>query len=85
MVDTFHPFLGKNSQINMKKELLVTITGIIVLVSGVIFHLQGQSIVGPQSSFMYANPEWITYGMQIAIVGAIIILIGGIILLRFRK
>jgi len=42
----------------------------------VIFHLQGQSIVGPESSFMYSNPQWITYGIQIAISGGIILTIG---------
>ena len=50
--------------------------GIIILILGIIFHLQGQSIVGPESSFMYSNPEWITYGMQIAIVGIIVIAAG---------
>lgn len=39
---------------------------------GIIFHLQGQSVVGPESSFMYANPEWVSYGIQIAISGIII-------------
>jgi uncharacterized membrane protein len=47
--------------------------GIIVMVLGVIFHLQGQAMVGPESSFMYSNPEWITYGLQILIVGILII------------
>ena len=43
--------------------------GIITFIFGLIFDLQGQSIVGPESSFMYANPDWITYGIQIMIVG----------------
>ena len=50
--------------------------GIITLVFGLIFDLQGQSIVGPESSFMYANPDWITYGIEIMIVEVIIIGIG---------
>lgn len=50
--------------------------GIITLVFGLIFDLQGQSIVGPESSFMYANPDWITYGIEIMVVGIIIIGIG---------
>ena len=50
--------------------------GIITLVFGLIFHLQGQSVVGPESSFMYANPNWITYGIEIMVVGTIIIGIG---------
>ena len=68
----------------MKKSFSVIIIGVIVLVLGVIFHLQGLSLVGPQSSFMYSNPEWITYGLQIVIIGTII-LIGGIILVKIRK
>ncbi len=54
---------------------LVTI-GTIILIFGLIFHLQGQSIIGPESSFMYSNPDWITYGIQIAIVGIIIVAAG---------
>ena len=50
--------------------------GIIIFILGIIFHLQGQSVVGPESSFMYANPEWISYGIQIAISGIIISGIG---------
>ena len=57
----------------------IAIVGTIILGLGITFHLQGQSIVGPESSFMYKNPDWITYGMQIAIVGTITI-ISGIIL-----
>ena len=49
------------------------IIGGIILVLGIIFHLQGHSVVGPESSFMYSNPEWITYGIQILIIGAVII------------
>ena len=48
------------------------LVGTIIFILGVIFHLQGQSIVGPESSFMYANPEWISYGIQIAVSGIVI-------------
>ena len=47
-----------------------------MIASGVIFHLQGQAIIGPESSFMYSNPEWITYGQQIAIIGIFLISVG---------
>ena len=47
------------------------IIGIIIFILGTIFYLQGESVVGPESSFMYANPEWISYGIQIAISGII--------------
>ena len=67
----------------MKGTKLLFAIGTIVLIFGIIFHLQGQSVVGPESSFMYSNPDWITYGIQIAIVGAIIIVSGiGISLIK---
>lgn len=63
----------------MKVAKPVIILGIIVIVAGVIFHLQGQAKVGPESSFMYSNPEWITYDQQIAISGILIIGFGMIL------
>ena len=60
----------------MKIGLTVSIIGIIILILGIIFYLQGLSIVGPESSFMYSNPEWITYGLEIIIAGVIIIGVG---------
>ena len=53
----------------MKIWEVVVVIGTIIFIFGNIFHLQGQSIVGPESSFMYANPEWVTLGFQILIVG----------------
>ena len=63
----------------MKGAKVLVITGTIVLIFGIIFHLQGQSVIGPESSFMYSNPDWITYGIQIAIAGIIIVGTGIII------
>lgn len=63
-------------------RILITI-GTIISFFGIIFHLQGQSIVGPESSFMYANPEWVTYGIQIVILGIIILGIG--IFIKFKS
>ena len=60
----------------MVKEKILVIVGIIIMILGLIFHLQGQSTIGPESSFMYSNPDWITYGMQISIVGIVIFGIG---------
>lgn len=60
----------------MKGKKAVIITGIGIMIMGVIFHLQGQSIVGPESSFMYSNPQWVTYGIQIVVVGGIILAVG---------
>ncbi len=53
----------------MKIGIALIILGILIFLSGVLFHLQGQGIVGPESSFMYYNPEWITYGLQIVFIG----------------
>ncbi len=60
----------------MKGVKQLVVIGTIILIFGLIFHLQGQSIVGPESSFMYSNPDWVTYGIQIAIVGIIIVVAG---------
>jgi len=60
----------------MKGVKPLVIIGTIILIFGLIFHLQGQSVIGPESSFMYSNPEWITYGIQVAIVGIIIVVAG---------
>jgi len=48
------------------------IIGAGISILGVIFHLQGQSVIGPESSFMYANPDWVSFGIQIVILGIII-------------
>ena len=66
----------------MKGGKTLIITGIVVGVFGLIFHLQGQSILGPESSFMYSNPEWITCGMSMILVGAIFSSIGLVVLKR---
>ena len=67
----------------MKVAKPAVILGIIIIVTGIIFHLQGQAKIGPESSFMYANPEWITYGQQIAISG--IAIIGFDVFLKISK
>jgi len=63
----------------MKISHLIIAVGIIVMALGLIFHLQGQAVVGPETSFMYANADWITYGLGIAIVGSSILVVGIII------
>ncbi len=63
----------------MKISHLIIAVGIIVMALGLLFHLQGQAVVGPEASFMYANADWITYGLGIAIVGSSILVVGIII------
>ena len=58
------------------KSLPIIILGIIVMIFGIIFHFQGQGMIGPESSFMYQNQNWIDNGIYIGMVGVIIILIG---------
>ncbi len=65
----------------MKIGITLIILGILIFLSGVLFHLQGQGIVGPESSFMYYNPEWITYGLQIAFIGGVILGFGALLVI----
>ncbi len=60
----------------MKTRSLGIIPGIIISASGIIFHFQGRGIVGPESSFMYSNPDWIDYGIILIIIGLVITGIG---------
>mgnify|MGYP000577179140 FL=1 len=60
----------------MNIGIIVSVSGVIFVILGIIFYLQGLSLVGPESSFMYSNPKWITYGFEIIIAGVIIIGIG---------
>ena len=51
-------------------------TGGIIITLGILFHLQGLAIVGPESSFMYANEQWLTNGIWIAIAGVFFLAVG---------
>ena len=50
--------------------------GVVILAFGVIFFLQGNSVVGPTSSFMYSNPKWIVNGLWVAAGGMAVIAVG---------
>jgi hypothetical protein len=80
IINSVYPFLVEIKKKDMKGGMALLIIGIIIGISGIIFHLQGQSIVGPEESFMYSNPDWITYGLEIVIIGAIISSIGFVII-----
>ncbi|MDH3853722.1 MAG: hypothetical protein OES23_04645, partial [Nitrosopumilus sp.] len=81
-INSVYPFLLEVKKEFMEKGKIVTIIGFIIMIFGLIFHLQGQSIVGPESSFMYSNPDWITYGIQISIIGIVIVGTGLLIIKR---
>lgn len=50
--------------------------GIVLIVFGIIFQYQGRGVLGPESSFMYYNKDWIDYGIGIIISGIILVGIG---------
>ncbi len=60
-------------------SLPIVIIGVILVIFGIIFNFQGQGVVGPESSFMYQNQEWIDYGVMISMMGVILILIGYVV------
>ena len=65
---------------------MIIASGVVVIAFGMIFFLQGNSIVGPATSFMYSNPQWIVNGEWIDISGIIILVIGiGVSLRRPRS
>lgn len=60
----------------MEAHKLVFIAGMCMLVLGPVFILQSAEVVGPESSFMYANPEWSINGAAVAAAGAAICVVG---------
>ncbi len=61
---------------SVKFYKVIVVVGSIMIAFGVLFMAQSQSLVGPQSSFMYKNPEWTVNGGTIAGIGAVIIAAG---------
>ncbi len=55
------------------------IASIILVISGIIFTLQSNSVIGPSSSFMYASPEWASNGFIIIGIGVSVAVIGIIV------
>jgi hypothetical protein len=55
----------------MRKYILVKVlivVGCIFLISGIVFVAQSKSERGPQSSFMYSNPQWTVNGFACGII-----------------
>lgn len=55
---------------------IMIIAGSIVCAFGILFIAQSQSVVGPESSYMYRNPDWSLNGNIIAAAGAATIAAG---------
>ncbi len=71
-----HFLLGKIVFNKMRIGKAIVVIGAVVIIAGIIFHFQGQGTLGPESSFMHSNPEWITYGLEVVILGIGVIITG---------
>jgi hypothetical protein len=72
------------SLIFMRKSILVKlllIVGSVLVIAGIIFVAQSNSMIGPQSSFMYSNPIWTVNGFAVSISGLVMVICG--LLIRF--
>jgi uncharacterized membrane protein len=70
----------------MRKSTLVKVllvVGFVLIIAGMIFVAQSNSMIGPQSSFMYSNPQWTVNGFAISVVGFVILACA--ILIHFVK
>jgi hypothetical protein len=65
-------------------KLQVEIIGIVLVLAGLIFTAQSQSLLGPQSSFMYSNPSWTINGFMFILAGVIILILNIIVKIVFR-
>ena len=63
---------------------LLALVGVLLLLAGFVFVLQGMGIVGPDSSFMFNNPTWIYQGVAVMAVG-LLALGGGLYLSRRQR
>ena len=50
--------------------LALILAGAAVAALGLLFHMQGRGVVGPEQSFMYNSPDWLQYGILLAAAGA---------------
>ncbi|NDB91231.1 MAG: hypothetical protein EB167_00715 [Nitrososphaeria archaeon] len=67
----------------MKSSKAIIVSGVIMTIFGIIFQFQGKGTIGPESSFMYYNKDWIDYGFGIVVLGAVLCGLG--IFSYFRK
>jgi hypothetical protein len=63
---------------------MLIVIGTLSTIAGLMFTAQSKSLVGPQSSFMYSNPEWTINGFMILGVG-LAVLFSGIVIWIYTK
>jgi hypothetical protein len=63
---------------------MLIVIGTLSTIAGLMFTAQSKSLVGPQSSFMYSNPEWTINGFKILGVG-LAVLFSGIVIWIYTK
>jgi len=84
-LSTHFAFYAWSSHNQKMRGGFIVVFGAIVTAFGITFFLQGNSVVGPTTSFMYSNPKWVVNGEWIAISGVIILALGIGISLRHLK
>lgn len=50
--------------------------GFLLIIMGILFQLQSISLIGPSSSFMYADQDWTFNGLIVIGVGTTVLVIG---------
>jgi len=58
--------------------------GSILIIFGAIFQFQGRGAIGPESSVMNYNADWIYYGIAIIVCGIIMSGVGGFFSIKKR-
>ncbi len=71
------------TELSHKSGRLLIMVGFILMIMGIIFQLQSISLLGPSSSFMYANQDWTFNGLIVIGVGVTVLVIG--LYLKTRK
>jgi hypothetical protein len=56
--------------------MLLLLLGTLLILSGLVFTLQGMGMVGPQASIMFENPAWIYQGVTVAVIGIVVVVLG---------
>ena len=59
---------------------ILMVGGLLGVLVGVIFALQGLGLIGPSRSFMVGDNAWVAYGLATASVGSVITTIALVIL-----